>query len=71
MRPIELQMILDEHGLTQKALADLVKVSPQTPMRWLAGDGPIPTGTALLLRLIEGHHVSLERVAELRALYES
>lgn len=71
MRPTELSMLLAESGLTQKALASLLNVSPQTPMRWLSGDAPIPTGTALLLRLIEGRHVSLTLVSDLRALYEN
>lgn len=70
MRPIELQTILDQCDLTQKALAEILKVDPHTPMRWLSGDAPIPTGTALLLRLIEGRHVSLTLVSDLRALYE-
>ena len=70
MRPAELQMFLDERDMTQKALAELLGVTPQTPMRWLAGSWPVPITTGLLLRLLEGNHVSLARVAEMRRLYE-
>lgn len=71
MRPADLQMFLSEHSLSQRALADLLRISPQTPMRWLSGDTPIPTGTALLLRAIEGRHFALETAQVLRRLYEA
>lgn len=71
MRPAELQLILDDQDLSQKGLAELLGVSPHTPMRWLAGSAPIPVATALLLRCVEGSHVTLEQLGVIRRLWEA
>jgi transcriptional regulator with XRE-family HTH domain len=67
----ELHTILRDRGIKQKELGALLGVSPENVSRWRKGDHPIPVGTALLLRLIQGGHVSLEMVTWLRTNYES
>lgn len=70
MRPVELRAILDACGLTQRALSELINVSPQTPMRWLSGAAPIPTGTALFLRFLQNGRIGIEEAQAMRLHYE-
>ena len=70
MTGAELGVILDELNWTQKQLADFLRVTPLTPMRWLQGVHPIPHATAMYIRLVQGRRVALADLEAIRNLWE-
>ena len=49
MTPDDLRAELERLGLTQRAGARFLDVTPRTLRRWATGDQPIPRAVALLL----------------------
>lgn len=58
MPSTKLRTILNDHGCTQRAAAELLHISERTMRRWCAGTVPMPWASAELLRLtlIERSH---------------
>lgn len=48
--PAELRQVMQDHGLTQAALASLVYVSDRQVRNWLNGESPVPMWALELTR---------------------
>lgn len=71
MTAAEFRELLAERKLTQRRLAELIGVTPLTPLRWAGDTYQIPVAVALLLRLLQGNQTTIEELETLRRLYES
>jgi len=62
MTPTELREAIATLGTNQSALARSIGVDPRTVRKWLAGENPIRTSAAILIRVMAKNKCTTRKI---------